>query len=180
MAAELPSLRRIVTGVNASGKSVIIEDGPPPAVRKTVGRPGYQSRKIWATYSSPALIDEPDRSTEFLGLMPPVQGTSITYVDFPPESRDPESKARAAKEVLSRPAEPGLRWRPDGVHPGLHQTDTIDYAIVVSGEIYAVMEDGETLMKEGDVLIQRGTFHSWDNRSDRTCRLIFVMLGGKR
>jgi uncharacterized cupin superfamily protein len=56
-------------------------------------------------------------------------------------------------------------------HPGFHKTDTIDYAIVLSGEIYALMDDGEVLLKAGDVLIQRGTNHAWSNRSDQPCRI---------
>ena len=66
----------------------------------------------------------------------------------------------------------------DGKHPGMHRTDTVDYAIVLEGEIYAVMDEGETLMRAGDVLIQRGTNHAWANRSKRTARIAFVLIDG--
>ena len=65
-------------------------------------------------------------------------------------------------------------------HHGMHTTDTLDHAIVLSGEIVAILDEGKTLMKAGDILIQRGTSHSWDNRSDEVCRVLFVMMGGVR
>ena len=68
----------------------------------------------------------------------------------------------------------------DGAHPGMHRTDTVDYAIILEGEIWAVMDDNETLMKQGDVLVQRGTNHAWANRSDKTARICFVLLDGAR
>ena len=68
----------------------------------------------------------------------------------------------------------------DAVHPDMHTTETVDYAICLAGEIYAVMEIGETLMRAGDVLIQRGTAHAWSNRSDDFARLCFVLIDGRR
>jgi len=68
----------------------------------------------------------------------------------------------------------------DGKHPGMHTTDTVDYAIVLEGEIWAVMDEDETLMRAGDVLIQRGTNHAWANRSDKTARIAFVLIDGNR
>ena len=61
-------------------------------------------------------------------------------------------------------------------HPGFHQTDTLDYAICLEGEVWAVLDEGETLMKAGDVLIQRGTYHAWSNRGDKPCRMAFVLI----
>jgi uncharacterized cupin superfamily protein len=62
----------------------------------------------------------------------------------------------------------------------MHITDTVDYAIVLFGEIYAVLEDGETLMRAGDVLVQRGTNHAWSNRSGAVCRIAFILIDGQR
>ena len=72
-----------------------------------------------------------------------------------------------------------MRRKTEGArHVGMHETDTIDYAIVLSGEIYAVVDEGETLMRQGDVLVQCGASHSWDNRSGEICRVLFVMIDG--
>jgi len=181
----LPVLRRIVTGVNASGQSMIVEDGSPPVARPTSGKPGAASRRVWVSFDSPAKIEDPDRTSELPGLMPPACGNVMTYVDFPPESQDPAERARmhsaAQQQQSGPPPERGLtRHGPGAPHPGMHTTESLDYAIVLSGEIYAVLDAAETLMKAGDILIQRGTSHSWDNRSDEVCRVLFVMMGGGR
>ena len=68
----------------------------------------------------------------------------------------------------------------EGAHPGMHRTRSVDYAIILEGEIWSVMDKDETLMRAGDVLIQRGTNHAWANRSDKTARIAFVLLDGKR
>ena len=186
MAMELPPLRRVVAAADASGKSTIVEDGPPPAVRPSV-RPGFQSRNIWATFGSPAPLGDPDRSGEVKGLMPPRCGTVIKYIDFPPEPLDPEERNRIARDIERRRGpvgpETGLRRFPDSpIHPGMHETDTIDYAIVLFGEIHALVDEGETLLRAGDVLIHRGTNHAWSNRADEPCRVLFVLVdaGPKR
>ena len=67
----------------------------------------------------------------------------------------------------------------ESAHPGMHRTETVDYAIVLEGEIWAVMDKGESLMKAGDVLVQRGTNHAWANRSGKTARICFVLMDGK-
>lgn len=74
----------------------------------------------------------------------------------------------------------GRHLPPDAAHPGMHTTESVDYAIVLQGEIYAVMEEGETLMRAGDILIQRGTAHAWSNRSNEFARICFVLIDGKR
>jgi hypothetical protein len=182
--AALPPVRRLVCGVNAQGRSVIVEDGPAPAISRGPARPGFDLRNLWVTTGTPAPIDQPDRIAEFPGFMPPAGGTVIKSIDFPPEPQDPAGKARSDEQTRRRlaaaPVERGVRRHPDGPHSGMHETDTIDYAIVLSGEIYAVMDEGEALMRPGDVLIQRGTSHSWDNRSSAICRVLFVMIDGKR
>jgi quercetin dioxygenase-like cupin family protein len=72
----------------------------------------------------------------------------------------------------------GVRHSPERTarHPGFHQTDTVDYALVLEGEVWAVLDDTETLLQAGDVLIQRGTFHAWDNRSSTVCRIAFILI----
>ncbi len=183
MADELPPIRRIVCGIDQRGKSVIVEDGAPSAIRPSV-RPGFHSRNIWATFGSPARLDDPDRSREITGLMPPAGGTVLKYIDVPPEPADRvvrDRQAQAAEAKRGPVSEAGLRRKPDHrLHPGMHETDSVDYAIVLSGEIYAVMEEGETLMKAGDVLIQNATMHAWANRSDKPCRVLFVLVDGRK
>lgn len=185
MVSALPAVRRVITGFDASGQSVFCGDGPAH-VHTNPARPGLRSSLIWATGQLPVSIYDPDRSSELRGIMPPSRGSVMNIVDYPPEPEDPAERERVLADMRDRirkavvAPEPGVRRYPDGPHPGMHETDTIDYAIVLSGEIYAVMDKGETLLKAGDVLIQRGTNHAWSNRSGSYCRMVFVLVEAKR
>jgi quercetin dioxygenase-like cupin family protein len=185
MASELPSVRRVITGFDASGRSVFVEDAPAHVVTSPA-RPGLRHSHLWATGRTPAPVDAPDPCSENARVMPPPGGSTMTVVDLPPEPKDPQERERALADMKERirkaglNPEPGVTRDPDGVHPGMHKTDTIDYAIVLAGEVYAVMENGEKLLRAGDVLIQRGTNHAWSNRSDRYCRMAFVLVEARR
>ena len=186
MAAGFPPLiRRIVTGFDASGASAIVEDGVAP-LKQDASRPQHRSWPVWATGQLPAPVNEPDRGGEVHGIMPPRGGSVLKIIDLAPEPREPAERERAHAAARQRihatglNPEPGVRRDPDGPHPGMHETDSIDYAIVLSGEVYAIMEKGETLMKTGDVLIHRGTNHAWSNRSDEYCRIAFVLVEARR
>jgi len=178
---ELPTLPRvIVTGNDAGGRSRIVSDGVPRVVREVEERPGYRVSNVWATLGSPPRIEDPDRVSEVKGLLPPANSTILRIIDYPPEPRDPAALRRMF-DALFKKLFPDGHHRAEGApHPGMHTTDTIDYAIVLSGEIYAVMDDDETLMRAGDVLIQRGTNHAWSNRSEHFARIAFVLIDGKR
>jgi hypothetical protein len=164
-------VRRIVTGHNAEGKSVIVSDTqlpPGELVDTAVARIG-----MWTTTQVPASNTTPDPCPDGVIAMvaPQVRGGTVFRItDFPPERehpRDPtELAARGAHVSEDRLAR----------HPGFHLTNTIDYAICLEGEIWAVLDEVETLMRVGDVLIQRGTYHAWSNRSDRVCRMAFILI----
>src|SRR6185312_15510112 len=113
--------------------------------------------------------------------LPPIRrnGTVLRIIDFPPEPRDPEERRRRIHATFHGMYQDATHDRRDSAHPGMHRTQTVDYAIILEGEIWAVMDKGETLMKAGDVLIQRGTNHAWANRSARTARICFVLMDGK-
>ena len=185
MAAELPLIRRIVTGFDASGTSVFIEDDVAP-FKRNPARPEHRSWPVWATGRLPVPVDDPDHGGEVHGIMPPPGGSVLKIVDIAPEPTDPAERERSLVNTRERVRsaglnpEPGVRRNPDGPHPGMHETDSIDYAIVLSGEVYAIMEKGEKLMKTGDVLIQRGTNHAWSNRSAEYCRIAFVLVEATR
>ena len=163
---------------------MIVEDGPPHAVRTNSVRPGFVVSNLWATLGSPAPIEDPDRSGEIKGIMPLPGGTVIKTIDYPPESSEEIERERISGATFvshqAGQSERGVRRDPHARHGGMHETDTIDYAIVLFGEIYALVDEGETLMKAGDVLIHRGTNHAWSNRSDNPCRVLFVLVDAKR
>ncbi|NBY72255.1 MAG: cupin domain-containing protein [Betaproteobacteria bacterium] len=175
-----PLPRILVSGHTPEGRSTYISDGPPHKVRTVEERPGYRVSNIWAIFDSPAPIDDPDRINEVVGLAPPPMGSLIRIIDYPPEPRDPVERKKMFEAMFSKLFPDGRHLPPDAVHPGMHTTESIDYAIVLQGEIYAVMEEGEKLMRAGDVLIQRGTAHAWSNRSNEFARICFVLIDGKR
>jgi hypothetical protein len=184
MANALPPVRRIVTAINKAGKSVILQDGAPnpQAVRQNPARPGFVVSNLWATAGSPAPLNADDLSPTIKGIMPPKNGTVIKTIDYPPYSKERAEAEKNAPAFISSGghSEPGVRRIAGARHPGMHETDTIDYAIVLFGEMVALVDEGEVLMKAGDVLIHRGTSHAWDNRAEKPARILFVLVDGKK
>ena len=181
MSDSLPPIRRIVTGDDAQGRSRVVEDAPAAAVRTVPERPGYRAVNVWRTTQAPAAINAQDTISSHEGILPPKNGgTILRIIDFPPEVADPEERKRRIQATFGTMFTDAQHDKREGKHPGMHLTDTVDYAIVLEGEIWSVMDEGETLMRAGDVLVQRGTNHAWANRSQKTARIAFVLLDGKR
>lgn len=169
--------RRIVTGHDSQGRAIIREDGPPPRVLR-LGTVGPNFYEVWNTRETPARIDAASGEPSEAGVIlpPPKNGTRIRVVDMPPESADPDLTAEA---VSGHFAQLGAADSHSGSrHPGMHRTETIDYGIVLEGEVVLMMDDGETVVRAGDIVVQRGTNHAWANRSDRNCRVAFVLIDG--
>jgi hypothetical protein len=164
-------VRRLVTGHNAEGRSIFVSDMELPPGDLPVG--GRIRAGMWVTDSTPVSNAGnkdtcPDGVTPT--IPPPSLGSVIRVTDFPPDGTvhaDPH-------DMIARGAQ--IDPERSKIHPGFHRTDTIDYAICLEGEIWALMDEGEKLMKPGDVLIQRGTYHAWSNRSDQNCRMAFILI----
>ena len=176
--------RRIVTGHDAEGRAVIQEDAPPPRVQRIGGAHGPIFYEVWNTVTTPAPIDrasgEPAESG--IRLSPPKNGTRIRVLDIPPEddsfaAMTPEERVAHFAEVgaADAAADGGTNSR----HAFMHRTETIDYGIVLEGEIVLIMDEGETLVRAGDIVIQRGTNHGWANRSASNCRIAFILIDGR-
>ena len=181
MSRSLPPIRRIVTEDDASGRSRIVEDAPATAIRSVPERPNYRAVNVWRTVAAPAPIDAPDSVADHQGILPPKNGGSILRViDYPPEAADPAERQRQIAATFGGIFADAEHDKRAGAHPGMHRTDTVDYAIILEGEIWAVMDDDETLMRAGDILVQRGTIPAWANRSNSTARICFVLLDGAR
>ena len=176
----LPPIRRIVTEDDAHGRSRIVEDKPASAIRSVAERPGYRAVNVWRTEETPANIISPDTTASHRGILPPENGSILRIIDFPPEPADPTERQRRIQATFGGIFSDATHDKRVGAHPGMHRTETVDYAILLEGEIWAVMDESETLMRAGDVLIQRGTNHAWANRSQKTARIAFVLMGGKR
>ena len=168
-------MRRVVTGHDAHGKSIIIMDGPSPHVLEIPGMPGLALTNLWVTDRAPAAnAGSGDAAACPVVLEPAARGTIFRVVDFPPD-RDLMGKVDRGKAFDAMGAGHAMD-RSESRHPGMHKTHTVDYALVLDGEIWALMDEGETLLKAGDCLVQRGTNHAWSNRTDKPCRMAFILI----
>ncbi len=175
----LRKVRRIVTGHNAQGKSVIASDAPSPHVLSLMDDPPFGMTDLWVTHGTPAdntgSADAAARPA--ITLEPPRGGSIFRVVEFPP---DRATVGKLDRKKLFEAMHAGGAMDHEGArHAGMHKTATVDYAIVLSGEIYAIMDEGETLMRAGDCLVQRGTNHAWSNRSNAPCLVAFILVSAK-
>jgi quercetin dioxygenase-like cupin family protein len=139
--------RRIVTGHDASGKSVILSDTPSP---KTTDIGTAAFHEIWVTEATPVQIPagEPEPTDRPIRVGPPANGVMIRFTDMAPGAESP-----------------------------MHRTETLDVGVVLEGETWLLLDDGsETRVGPGDAVVQRGTNHAWANRSDRNVRMVFVLV----
>ena len=176
--------RRIVTGHNAEGKAIIQEDGPPPRVQRIGGEIGPIFYEVWNTQRSPAPIDHASSEPHEDGIVlaPPTNGTRIRVLDIPPEDEKigeltPE-EARAHFEEIGA-ADASSHSGSGSKHAFMHRTQTVDYGIVLEGELVLIVDEGETIVRQGDIVIQRGTNHGWANRSGKNCRIAFILIDGE-
>ncbi|HMK84558.1 MAG TPA: cupin domain-containing protein [Steroidobacteraceae bacterium] len=175
--------RRVVTGHDAAGRAVIHSDAPPERVKVLAGN-GPTFYEVWNTRETPARIDRASGEPfeEGLVLTPPPRGTRIRVLDIPPEGPELEEMSAArAREHFAEIGAPEASTHPGTAssrHPFMHRTQTIDYGIVLEGEITLLVDEGETTVRAGDIVIQRGTNHAWANRSGRNCRIAFVLIDG--
>jgi mannose-6-phosphate isomerase-like protein (cupin superfamily) len=178
-------IRRIVTGHDSSGKAIVIADGPTPGVKITPNRPGVIFHNMWTTKSAPARYDGPEEETSVdLPLPPPKAGTTFRMIEFPPENQVEMVDEETAKKAFEEYGADGALQHDAGAHQKnkhsfMHQTDTVDYAICLSGEMTMYLDDSEVVMKPGDVMVQRGTNHAWVNKSDAYCTMAFILLDGE-
>src|SRR5262245_53719671 len=144
----LRQIRRVVTGHDHRGRSVIASDAPSPHVLLIPGQADFGLTNLWVTDAFPAdTSGAADAAARPVVLEPPAGGTIFRVVEFPPD----RAVAGFDREAAFGSMGAGHAMDPDASrHPGMHKTATVDYAIVLSGEIYAVMDEGETLLRAGD------------------------------
>ena len=147
--ANYPPIRRVVTGHDRNSVAKVLTDDK--ATNAKFPQPGLVSTMMWCTDNAPAKIPVgekiEDMGARILGTAPPAKGTRFAVIDFPP-----------------------------GNHPHMHRTETVDYVIVIDGEIEMDMDDSTVKLKAGDIMIQRGTNHAWANRSSKRARVAFVLV----
>ncbi|MDX3114247.1 cupin domain-containing protein [Streptomyces scabiei] len=171
-------MRRVVTGHDEDGRSVVVDDGPVPRSREFTSLPGWVSRLPWATDpGEPVSRAGEDPTPKVTSLLPAPGGTRFIVLTFPPDAAmaDPAFDP-VAFDLEQRADSPGVAEliEPDG----MHATPTVDYGIVLQGDMVLELDDGHcTRVSAGDIVIQNGTRHAWRNRSDRPATMAFVLIG---
>lgn len=163
-------VRRIVTGVNSAGRSCIQSDEPTPNQIVPDFAP-LRAQVPWQAGANAVPGAEPAPAGVEVQTYSPNPGDSVfRIVDFPP---DTSYRVDGLHKMLDAH---GTRDRDGGRHFWFHKSPTLDYAMVLEGEIWAMLDEDETRMTAGDVLIQRATNHAWSNRTDKPCRMAFVLI----
>ena len=164
--------RRVVTGINTDGKSYFVHDGPTPG---TLDVGMIIGGEIWVddpTNPDPTAANDPVDCETFY-LEPPVNGSVMRVLTWMPQGWRPELTEEEIAAAWSR-VEVGDAF--DADHPGMHTTPTIDYGIVLCGEINLELDTGTVRLGPGDVVVQRGTRHAWRNRGTESCTVAFVLI----
>jgi hypothetical protein len=169
-------VRRVLTGHDADGKSTIIADGFAANLKELPPGSGLAVTELWETSVPADNAGKADAGNRKVRLEPPERGTLFRIVEFPP---DAQWQNRADARVWAKAL--------DGTHapdrsssdPMMHRTRTVDYIVVLKGEIHAILDKGETLLRPGDVFIQRGTNHSWSVRGNEPCIVAVVLVDAK-
>src|ERR1700742_1024662 len=169
------TIRRVVTGHNDNGTAIIESDGPCPHMKVREGA-GFVSNLLWVTDETPANVGlRIDRADRTIAVAPPPNGSILRIVDFPPVTPEVDSMDGSALRQAMGVDHAGPAGAPSR-HAYMHRTKSVDYAIVLSGEIDMLLDDSEVHLKAGDIVIQQATNHAWVNRSGAFCRIAFILI----
>jgi mannose-6-phosphate isomerase-like protein (cupin superfamily) len=172
-------IRRVVTGKNGTGEAVVVMDGTATCVhaRKELG---VTNTVLWVTVAIPTkLAEQGDAANREVGTVPPPNGTIFRIIEFGPQ-KDVQTDDATRLQIFQR-----MGLAPEGTSrekprdPGMHRTRTIDYVMILSGEIDMLLDNTEVHLKAGDVVVQRGTNHAWVNRGNEPCRAAFVLIDAR-
>jgi mannose-6-phosphate isomerase-like protein (cupin superfamily) len=180
-AAKGPTaVRCVVTGQTKSGKSLIVSQAPVPAVTVAL-MPGYEFYPLWGNDEQPVLPSD-GTPTAQPPWFPPNHGFRFAMFTVPPITTVRTGPAPSAAELEEvRQKLPGMLEVLEVDHPGMHTTDSVDFDVVLSGEVVLELDDGvETLLRPGDCVVQNGTRHAWHNRSTEKCVLVSCLIGAER
>lgn len=172
-------IRRVITGHDDNGKAICIQDDYAQCILSRPERKGVTLTNLWRIETTPAEYDGAEETVDGpLVLHPPKNGSVFRIVEFEPE--DPEFLANVDRKAAfaTMGASHNLVDEEDVRHPYMHRTDSVDYGIVLCGEIMMLMDDekDDVLLKAGDTFVQRGTNHAWSNQGTETCQIAFVLV----
>ena len=170
--------RRVVTGDDERGRSVVVSDGSP-------GEEQGSLSELWTTARMPADNADPTdtAAAREVILQPDANGTVFRFFEVQPENQLPsvEERRRQQEEQLAAMGEEqsvrAASLRPDvSRHPSMHRTRTLDYVVLLRGEVTMLLDEGEVQLEPFDVVVQRGTNHAWVNYGAETALLVGVIV----
>jgi mannose-6-phosphate isomerase-like protein (cupin superfamily) len=165
--------RRVITGVDADGRSTVISDENTPT---RVALPGFTVNDVWRVDALPTHVDEMHTLQDEVELHPPTSGFVFRVAAFPPDSEVDYAALSASIESLHG-SDANAN---DEKVMGMHVTDTFDLDVILDGEIYCVLETGEVLLRAGDSIVLRGIKHAWSNRSNKPAVMVATMIPARR
>ena len=168
------TIRRLVTGLDEKNKAVVLFDGEIPVDSRS---PGVGLANLWITDSYPPSFSKADTASRPIGISPPDNGTAFRIVEFSPI--DAAAVAKMPPDMISRRVDRSPAKGLPATHPMMHRTRTLDYAVILSGEIDMMLDDTTVHLKAGDVVVQQATNHAWINRGTQPCRILFVLMDSK-
>jgi mannose-6-phosphate isomerase-like protein (cupin superfamily) len=169
--------RRVVTGHDKNGVAIVESDSLATQILQRPNRPGVTLTNFWLSDGSPAEYDSATETcTGPFILHPPAGGSVFRCVEFEPE--DPEILATLDGRAAFAEMGAANNIVENARHPFMHRTDSVDYAVILTGEIYMLLDEQDVLLKAGDVVVQRGTNHAWSNRGTETCIIAFILVDG--
>jgi mannose-6-phosphate isomerase-like protein (cupin superfamily) len=172
--ARADDIRRVVTGLDANNHAVVLFDSRMPLKADS---PVISSTNFWITDSTPPSLSKEDSANRPIGVSPPDNGTKFRIVEFAP--LDAATEAKLPPEMIMKgvnhPPAKGIPVK----HPMMHRTRTLDYAMILSGEIDMMLDDTSVHLKQGDVIVQQATNHGWVNHGTQPCRILFVLMDSK-
>lgn len=179
---DILPLRRIVTGHDEQGKAVVAMQGEPPNIISFPSVPGTYFFEVWKTNETPAIVDNgPDPTLGPRRMGPAPNGCTVRIVQMAPEKdvKLPSTIEEMEQHFRETGSPEAATSRLNAPHPLMHRTETVDFGVLIDGELTLVLDDSEVVLHPGDIVVQRGTNHAWSNRGDKPCRIAFVLLDGK-
>jgi uncharacterized cupin superfamily protein len=167
-------VRRIVTVDDDSGKSVAASDGPVTDVCSDPARPGFSSTRIWVTDATPARIRGAHAALALPHTIePPPRGSICRILTIPPDDafRGKVGAAEVAAFFSAMGSSAASTYSVSAPHPYMQRTRTLDFCVILEGEVTLVLDTEEVKLSAGDTVVQRGTSHAWSNHSSRSCRI---------
>jgi hypothetical protein len=173
-------MRRVVTGQTSDGKSVFVSDSEVPPITVS-GMPSAGFFRVWGADQAVTLPTDGTPPAQ-VKYFPPAGGFRFGFVTLPPETVTPPSDINFEQMMAEMQEKlPGAFEHMEADHPGMHTTDTVDFDVVMSGEVWLELDDGAVVhLKAGDCVVMNGARHAWRNRSAQPCTLMSVLVGAKR